>query len=196
MYQVKEQGRNAVKFFNKNMADNARNVLVMEGDLHLALENKRFELYYQPRVDVASGRIVGAEALLRWSHPVRGPIPPMEFIPILETSGLVVDVGLWVLEVRPIQHVETAVGLHFRNDHVNGVAAYVDSGDTHMSISTQPHHTLLPLCSTMRGLRQEKEAISVPEVTPALLASVSSRYRIVHRAPTSTPTGSAPAGMS
>ncbi len=98
MYQVKEQGRNAVKFFNKNMADNARNVLVMEGDLHSALENRTFELYYQPRVEVATGRIVGAEALLRWSHPHRGPIPPIEFIPILETSGLVVDVGMWVLE--------------------------------------------------------------------------------------------------
>lgn len=105
MYQVKEQGRNAVKFFNKNMADNARNVLVMEGDLHMALENKRFELYYQPRVDVGSGGIVGAEALLRWSHPMRGPIPPMEFIPILETSGLVVDVGMWVLE-ETIQRVK------------------------------------------------------------------------------------------
>lgn len=98
MYQVKEQGRNAVKFFNKHMADNARNVLVMEGDLHSALENHAFELYFQPRVDIPSDRVVGAEALLRWSHPERGPVSPMEFIPIMETSGLVVEVGMWVLE--------------------------------------------------------------------------------------------------
>ncbi len=98
MYQVKEQGRDAIEFFNKRMADNARNVLVMEGDLHKALENDRFNLHFQPRVDNNGSRIVGAEALLRWEHPERGMVSPAEFIPILETSGLIVDVGLWVLE--------------------------------------------------------------------------------------------------
>lgn len=63
MYQVKEQGRDAIQFFNKYMADKARNVLVMEGDLHKALEQHRFSLYYQPRVDVTTSQIVGAEAL-------------------------------------------------------------------------------------------------------------------------------------
>ena len=103
MYQVKEQGRNAVKFFNKNMAENARNVLVMEGDLHAALEDKRFSLHYQPRVEISNSKVVGAEALLRWAHPQRGSIPPVEFIPILETSGLIVDVGMWVLEESIMQ---------------------------------------------------------------------------------------------
>ncbi|WP_342456755.1 EAL domain-containing protein [Saccharophagus degradans] len=98
MYQVKEQGRDAIQFFNKYMADKARNVLVMEGDLHKALEQHRFSLYYQPRVDVTTSQIVGAEALLRWEHPDRGMISPAEFIPILETSGLIVEVGRWVLE--------------------------------------------------------------------------------------------------
>lgn len=98
MYQVKEQGRNAIEFFNRGMADNARNVLVMEGDLHKALENKRFSLHYQPRVDNLDATIVGAEALLRWQHPERGMVSPAEFIPVLETSGLIVDVGLWVIE--------------------------------------------------------------------------------------------------
>nr|WP_245792294.1 EAL domain-containing protein [Teredinibacter waterburyi] len=97
MYQVKEQGRDAIQFFNKHMADKARNVLVMEGDLHRAIEKDAFSLYYQPRVDVITGEIVGAEALLRWHHPERGMISPAEFIPILETSGLIVEVGMWVL---------------------------------------------------------------------------------------------------
>ncbi len=98
MYQVKEQGRDAIQFFNKYMTDKARNVLVMEGDLHNALENGRFSLHYQPRVHTATSEIVGAEALLRWEHPERGMIPPVEFIPILETSGLIVDVGMWVVK--------------------------------------------------------------------------------------------------
>lgn len=98
MYQVKEQGRNAIQFFNKYMTDKARNVLVMEGDLHSALKNGSFSLHYQPRVHTATSEIVGAEALLRWEHPERGMISPAEFIPILETSGLIVDVGMWVIE--------------------------------------------------------------------------------------------------
>lgn len=98
MYQVKEQGRDSIEFFNKHMAVNARNVLVMEGDLHRALQNNRFSLHYQPRVDIENSQIVGAEALLRWEHAERGMVSPAEFIPVLETSGLIVEVGMWVLE--------------------------------------------------------------------------------------------------
>lgn len=98
MYQVKEQGRDAIQFFNKYMTDKARNVLVMEGDLHSALDQGRFSLHYQPRVHTATSEIVGAEALLRWEHPERGMISPAEFIPILETSGLIVEVGMWVVK--------------------------------------------------------------------------------------------------
>jgi len=97
MYQVKDQGRNDIQFFNRYMADNARNVLVMEGDLHKALEANRFSLHFQPRADARTSEIVGAEALLRWHHPERGMVSPVEFIPILETSGLIVEVGQWVL---------------------------------------------------------------------------------------------------
>ena len=98
MYHVKEQGRNAIQFFNRYMADNAKSVLVMEGDLHKALNNDWFSLHYQPRVDTTTSKIVGAEALLRWKHPKNGMISPAEFIPVLETSGLIVDVGMWVLK--------------------------------------------------------------------------------------------------
>lgn len=116
MYQVKEQGRNAIQFFNKYMADKARNVLVMEGDLHRAMEMEAFSLHYQPRVDVHTGAIVGAEALLRWNHPDRGTISPAEFIPVLETSGLIVDVGMWVIQ-RSLQQVKEwqRMGLWTRN---------------------------------------------------------------------------------
>ena len=98
MYQVKEQGRNAIQFFNRYMEDKARNVLVMDEALHKALRYEQFSLCYQPRVKVDSAKIAGAEALLRWKHPKRGMVSPAEFIPILETSGLIVEVGIWVLE--------------------------------------------------------------------------------------------------
>ncbi len=98
MYQVKEAGRNAIKFFNKNMAENARLQLIVEGELLKAYEEQQFELYYQPKINAHTGVIVGAEALLRWNHPVRGVVSPFEFIPALEKTGLIVEVGHWIIE--------------------------------------------------------------------------------------------------
>lgn len=98
MYQVKEKGRDSIEFFNEEMADKVSRQLVMEGDLHRALEEQQFELYFQPKLDVISGRVKGAEALLRWLHPTKGTISPIDFIPVLETSGMILDVGQWVLE--------------------------------------------------------------------------------------------------
>jgi len=98
MYQVKEKGRDSIEFFNEEMADKVSRQLTMEGDLHRALEESQFELYYQPKIDIQSGRVVGAEALLRWNHPTKGMVSPVDFIPVLETSGMIIDVGQWVLE--------------------------------------------------------------------------------------------------
>ena len=98
MYQVKEKGRDSIEFFNEEMADKVSRQLVMEGDLHRALDEKQFEVYYQPKIDVKTGRVVGAEALLRWKHPIKGMVSPVDFIPVLETSGMIIDVGQWVLE--------------------------------------------------------------------------------------------------
>lgn len=98
MYQVKDKGRNAIEFFNEEMADKVSRQLVMEGDLHRALEDNQFQLFYQPKMDISTGSVVGAEALLRWFHPDKGLISPADFIPVLETSGLIVEVGQWVVE--------------------------------------------------------------------------------------------------
>lgn len=97
MYQVKERGRDAIEFFNTDMADRVSQQLLMEGDLHRALEEDQFDLYYQPKIDCVTGNVVGAEALLRWNHESKGFISPADFIPVLEVSGLIVEVGAWVL---------------------------------------------------------------------------------------------------
>lgn len=98
MYQVKERGRDAIEFFNTDMADKVSQQLLMEGDLRRALQEDQFELYYQPKIDCKSGAVVGAEALLRWLHPDKGRISPADFIPVLESSGLIVEVGEWLMK--------------------------------------------------------------------------------------------------
>jgi len=98
MYQVKEGGRNAIAFFNETMADEVKSQLVLEGELHRAVEERQFELNYQPKVDVQTGMLTGAEALLRWRHPEKGMVSPGLFISALETSGLIVEVGQWIME--------------------------------------------------------------------------------------------------
>ena len=98
MYQVKASGRNAIAFFSENMASSVRNQLILEGELHRAVEEHQFELMYQPKVDVQTGLLTGAEALLRWHHPERGIVSPVSFIGALESSGLIVELGRWILE--------------------------------------------------------------------------------------------------
>lgn len=98
MYQVKEKGRDSIEFFNEEMADKVSRQLTMEGDLHRALDESQFQLFYQPKIDIQTGRVEGAEALLRWNHPTKGMVSPVDFIPVLETSGMIIDVGQWVLD--------------------------------------------------------------------------------------------------
>ena len=97
MYRAKDAGRNAYQFFTREMNSAALERLVLENSLRQGLERGEFILYYQPQINVASGRIVGAEALVRWRHPKIGLVPPGKFIPAAEISGLIVSIGDWVL---------------------------------------------------------------------------------------------------
>jgi diguanylate cyclase (GGDEF)-like protein/PAS domain S-box-containing protein len=97
MYRAKEQGRNNYQYFTPEMNERALARAQMEAALRRAIERGEFLLHYQPKADLQSGRICGFEALLRWQHPERGMVLPVEFIPVLEDAGLIVPVGEWVI---------------------------------------------------------------------------------------------------
>jgi EAL domain-containing protein (putative c-di-GMP-specific phosphodiesterase class I) len=97
MYRAKELGQNRYQFYTEELNVKALERLALETGLQKALKNNEFELYYQPKVAIDDKCIVSFEALIRWHHPERGLVPPNDFIPFLEDSGLIIPVGEWVL---------------------------------------------------------------------------------------------------
>jgi EAL domain-containing protein (putative c-di-GMP-specific phosphodiesterase class I) len=97
MYHAKERGRNSYQFFERDMNARAIERQWIEAGLHRALDRREFVLHYQPKINLKTGAMTGAEALIRWAHPKRGLMLPRTFVPIAEDSGLIVPIGQWVL---------------------------------------------------------------------------------------------------
>jgi diguanylate cyclase (GGDEF)-like protein/PAS domain S-box-containing protein len=97
MYQAKSSGPNQYRFYAADMNARGHELLALEADLRRALEYEEFLLHYQPQLDLRSSRITGVEGLIRWQHPVRGLLPPADFVSLLENSGMIIPVGEWVL---------------------------------------------------------------------------------------------------
>jgi diguanylate cyclase (GGDEF)-like protein len=118
MYHTKRAGRNGFHFFEASMNIDAANQLNLMLDLGHALEQKQLKLFYQPKFRASSGELIGAEALLRWQHPTRGMIPPDQFIPLAEKSGLIIPIGDWVL-----------------NEACQQMREWHDAGHTHLKVA-------------------------------------------------------------
>lgn len=97
LYDAKGKGRGCCQLYRKELTEYVHNRLRLDNDLRIAISNNEFELYYQPIINLQTNKIVSAEALLRWHHPTRGMVPPDEFIPYAQESGLIIPIGEWVI---------------------------------------------------------------------------------------------------
>ncbi|MFE8073312.1 EAL domain-containing protein [Marinobacteraceae bacterium S3BR75-40.1] len=145
MYEAKKQGRNQFCYFTTNMNVDARAVLEMESALRQALMRHELMLYYQPKLNLASGQICGVEALLRWQRPNEGMVSPGTFIPLAEQTGLIVPIGNWVLEeaCRQIKRWQDA-GLSQLRVAVNVSVGQFRSGNLQEQVENALRHSNIP----------------------------------------------------
>jgi diguanylate cyclase (GGDEF)-like protein/PAS domain S-box-containing protein len=145
LHQAKAQGRGILRFFSSDMSIRAKERLTLEADLRRAVERNELRVHYQPQVDLISGEIVGIEALVRWQHPLRGLVPPGEFIPLAEESGCIVPLGDWVLRTACRQlKVWADAGLPLPEMAVNVSALQLSRGNLIETVREALQETGIP----------------------------------------------------
>jgi EAL domain-containing protein (putative c-di-GMP-specific phosphodiesterase class I) len=180
MYASKQAGRNTYRFHDAGMAQAARQRLRLEQGLRRALEDGHLEIWYQPQIDLGSGMVIGAEALVRWRDPQRGLISPAEFVPVAEDTGLILPLGEWVLLQACIQaHAWMQSGLFMGTISVNVAGPQIERGDfvttvRHALDSTgiDPHQLELEITESFL-LRNADQALGVVEKLSSFGISVA-----------------------
>jgi len=136
MYHIKDRGKDAIGVFESSMYEKTLSYIEMGNELRFAMANHQFRLYYQPQFDLITGKIIALEALIRWDHPKRGFIPPMEFIPYAEKTGHIVEIGEWVLKTACTQkkawekagypHIKMAINLSSQMVSESGLVTRIE----------------------------------------------------------------------
>jgi diguanylate cyclase (GGDEF)-like protein len=166
LYRAKADGRGTYCFFREEMALTVEARRILELDLRKALANEEFELFYQPLVNLKSGRISTCEALLRWNHPVRGTVSPIDIIPVAEDMGLIIDLGRWILRKACMEAMKwpeaasVAVNFSSQQFHQRDVLSEVRYA---LEVSGLPAHRLeieITESSLLRNTQWTKDALS------------------------------------
>jgi len=168
MYFAKENGRNQFSFYTRELNADARHKLAMENSLRHAIQQHELSLHYQPKVDLLSGRIIGAEALCRWRLADGSWVPPAQFIPIAENSGLIVELGDWVIEesckqIRRwlddgLQNICIAINISARQFRTGNLDAQLADAITRHGIAA--HHLEIELTESML-MQEPQRAIEI-----------------------------------
>ena len=156
MYVAKSNGRNRYSYFTASMQEHAQHRMRLSNDLHLALPGQQFELYYQPIVELATGQVHKAEALLRWQHPTRGMIPPDNFIPLAEETGLIVDIGNWVFYEAARQ------AKRLQSQHHPGFQISINKSPVQFHNEMQGHEAWIAFLA-MNGLPRQSIVVEITE---------------------------------
>ncbi len=170
MYHVKENGRNNYKFFEQDMNVRAVERQSIEASLRRALERQEFVLFYQPKINLHSGAIVGVEALIRWQHPERGLLLPAQFVPIAEDCGLILPIGRWVLREACLQaRAWLQAGLPVINIAVNTSALEFRARDF-----------LDNICTILEETEMQPRCLEIELTESVLMLDTESTYSILH----------------
>ncbi len=173
MYHAKANGRNQYQFFQEEFQRAALERLALEADLRRAVAEGQFLLHYQPQLDLKSGRVVGVEALVRWRHPQRGLVPPSDFIPLAEETGLILSIGTWVIEEACRQLAEwRSQGLKDLGMSINLAANQLLDADLPASVRALiARHRIPPALITLEVT--ESMSMASPEKTIASMQQLA-----------------------